>query len=70
MEEVLNASTCFSCISHDESDFFLSLSFLWLHLRHMKVQRLGVESELRLPVYTTATATWDSSCIWDLHHSY
>ena len=31
-------------------------SFLWQHLRHMKVARLGVEAELQLPVYTTATA--------------
>ena len=30
--------------------FFLGL----LHLRHMEVPRLGVESELQLPVYTTA----------------
>ena len=31
--------------------------------------RLEVESELQLPAYTTATATWDPSCICDLHHS-
>ena len=35
----------------------------------MAVPRLGVESELQLPTYTTATATRDPSCICDLHHS-
>ena len=39
------------------------------HLWHMEVPRLGVESELQLPVYTTATATRDPSCVCDLHHS-
>ena len=33
----------------------------------MEVLRLGVESELQLPAYTTAT--WDPSCVFDLHHS-
>ena len=31
--------------------------------------RLGVKLELQLPVCTTATATQDSSCICNLHHS-
>ena len=35
----------------------------------MEVPRLGVKSELQLPAYTTATATWDLSNICDLHHS-
>ena len=30
---------------------------------------LGVELELQLPAYTTATATCDPSCVFDLHHS-
>ena len=35
--------------------------FFWgLHLGHMDVPRLGNESELQLPAYTTATATLDS----------
>ena len=37
--------------------------------RHMDVPKLGVESELQLPAYATTTATWDLSCICDLHHS-
>ena len=43
--------------------------FLGLHPRHMEVSRLGVELELQLPAYTTATATLDPSHICDLHHS-
>ena len=42
--------------------------FLGLHLRHIEVPRLGVESELQLPAYTTAT-TQDPSCVCYLHHS-
>ena len=43
--------------------------FLGLHLWHMEVPRLGVQSELELLAYTTATATQDPSRVWDLHHS-
>ena len=35
----------------------------------MEIPRLGVESELPLPAYTTATAPRDLSFIYDLHHS-
>lgn len=35
----------------------------------MEVPRLGVTSELQLPVYTSATATWDPSRLCDLRHS-
>ena len=35
----------------------------------MEVPRLGVESELLLPAYATATATPDPSCVCDLYHS-
>ena len=35
----------------------------------MEVPRLGVESELRLPAYTTATATWDPRRILNLYYS-
>ena len=38
------------------------------HLPHMEVPRLGVNSELQLPAYTTATAMQDPSHICDLHH--
>ena len=35
----------------------------------MEVPRLGIESELQLQAYTTATAMPDMSHIWDLQHS-
>ena len=45
-------------------------SFLEPHVQHKEVPRLGVESDLQLPAYTTATAMRDLSHICDLHHSY
>ena len=39
------------------------------HLQHMEVPRLGVQSELQLLAYTTATETRDLSLFCDLHHS-
>ena len=35
----------------------------------MDVPSLGVRSELQLPAYTTATATWDPSLVCKLHHT-
>ena len=35
----------------------------------MEVPSLGVESELHLLAYATATAVQDPSCVCDLHHS-
>ena len=35
----------------------------------MEGPRLGAESELQLLACTTATATWDLSCVCDLYHS-
>ena len=35
----------------------------------MEVPRLGVQSELQLLAYATATAMWDPSHICNLHHS-
>ena len=43
--------------------------FLGLHTWHMEVPRLGVESELQLLAYTTATAPWDPSRVFDLYYS-
>ena len=48
----------------------LLLFFLGLPLGHMKAPSLGVELELQLPAYTTATAIPDPSCVCDLHHSW
>ena len=44
---------------------FFSFFFIVLHLHHMEVPRLGVESELQPPAY----AKPDLSNIYDLHHS-
>ena len=54
---------CFVCF------FYFFLLFLGLRLWHMEVPRRGVELEVQLPAYTTATATQDLSRICDLHHS-
>ena len=43
--------------------------FLWPQVQHTEAPRLGVQSELQLPAYTTATLTRDLSHICDLHHS-
>ena len=44
--------------------------FLGPHLQLIEVPRLGIELELQLPVYTSATAMWVLSLIFDLRHSY
>ena len=50
---------------------FFFLVYLGPHSWYIEVPRLGVESELQLSAYTTATATatLDLSYICDLHHS-
>ena len=49
-----------------EEKLFFGGVFLGLHLRHMEVPRLGVELELQLPAYLTATATPDPNNVFDL----
>ena len=57
-------------VSKEELFIYLFIhSFLGLRLRHMEVPRLGVELELQLPAYATATATQDPSCVCNPHHS-
>ena len=46
---------------------FCSFFFLGLYLRIGRFP--GVESELWLLAYATGAATWDLSCVFDLHHS-
>ena len=48
---------------------FIYFCFLGLHPRHVEVPRLGFESELQLPTYTTTTAMQDPGCICGLHNS-
>ena len=50
-------------------NIFFFFFFLRPHPPHMEVPRPGVKSELQLPAYATATATWDPSHVCDLHHS-
>ena len=47
---------CFACL-------FIYIFFLGPHLWHMEIPRVGVESNLQLPSFGTATATPDPSCI-------
>ena len=52
-------------------EFFLAFSFLFflgLHLQHMEVSRLGVEPEVQLLAFATATAAPDPSRICDRCH--
>ena len=50
--------------------FFFFFFFLGPQVWHMEVPRLGVQSELQPPAYTTATATRDLSRVCNLHHSF
>ena len=47
--------------------FYFYFCFLGLHMWHVEVPRLGVESELQPPAYTAGPQ--DPSLICDLHHS-
>ena len=51
------------------NNFFLLFYFLGLHSWPREVPRLGVNLELQLLAYLTATAMPDPSCFCDLHHS-
>ena len=55
-------------ITREDAFCFLLFCFLGPYLQHMEVPRLGVESELQLSAYTTATATQDPSQVCSLHH--
>ena len=48
---------------------FFFFVFLGPQPWHMKIPRLGVESELQLQAYTTDTEMQDPSCVCDLPHS-
>ena len=53
----------------DEPNIFFSFFFLGTYLWHMEVPRLGVELELQLAAYATATATLNPRLICNLRHS-
>ena len=47
----------------------IAMAFYLFIYFFMATPRLEKESELQLPAYATATATWDLSHICDVHHS-
>ena len=49
--------------------FFFFFVFLGLQLRHMEIPRLGVEFDMPLLAYPTATATPNPSRVYDVHNS-
>ena len=57
---------CHQWLFPSSSNTKIFLVFLGLHLRHMEVPRIGVQSELLPPAYTTATATPDQRLIHNL----
>ena len=50
-------------------NFFFFFCFLGPYLQHMEVPGLGIELELPMHTYATATAMPDPSHVCDLHHS-
>ena len=71
MSQVFTGSTVLIHISLVFTALLFPFIFciLGLHLQHMEVPRLGVQLELQLLAYTTATAMPDPSRLCDLHHS-
>ena len=59
----------FSLLRGEGLSFVCFFVFLGPLPWHMEIPRLGVQSELKPPAYTTATATPDLSRVCDLHHS-
>ena len=67
----MDPESCSILVNSSYSFYFLfCFCFFRPCLQHVEVPRLGVESELKLPAYATATAiaTQDPSLICDLHH--
>ena len=55
----------FICSTFIFQVFLFGLSFLRLHPGHMEVPRLGIQSELQLPTYTTAHSNAGSLAHWE-----
>ena len=49
----------YSKVTEKSEMLFFFFWFLVLHLWHIEIPRLGIETELQLLVYITATAMWD-----------
>ena len=56
-------------LCENNDNFYFYFCFLGPHLPHMEVPSLGVKSELQLPAYTIATATWVQNHVYNLHRS-
>ena len=65
---LFNGWVVFHCI-YVPHPFFFFFFLSGLHLWYTEVPRLGDKLELQPPAYTTATATQDTGCFWELHHS-
>ena len=69
---ILPIDLCFHCyinhivLSYSRLVYIFLFLFPWPHVWHLKFPRLGVESELQLPVYTTAPAKPDPSHVCNL----
>ena len=69
-EAALRVGRARACMeSYSCACLFFFFFFLGLQVWHMEVPSLGVQLELHLPAYTTATAMQDPSHICDLCHS-
>ena len=62
-------TACFNSVRLHILFFSFLFCFLMPKQRHMEIPSLEVKWELQLEAYTTAPATWDRSCVCDLHHS-
>ena len=63
----------FCFLNHSAFFFFYLFIYLFIYILglrfwHMEIPRLGVESELQLLTYTTATSMWGPSHVGDLRH--
>ena len=61
-------SSCFIWEFETCNHFWNFFFFLWLHMWHMEVCRLGVKLELQLWAYTTATAMPGLTCVCSQCH--
>ena len=67
--ETLHHTTEYQRLIMRRSQLEFVFCSLGLHLQHMEVSRLGGESKLQLPNYTTGTAVQDPSLICNPQHS-
>ena len=52
-----------------ENEFLFYFIFFLFRAAPVAYKRLGIDSELQLPVYTTATTVWDPDLVCGLRHS-